>query len=767
MKLLYNVLKQYIDFSLTPLELKDFLNDAGIEVEDFRDLSAGLRGKVFVGLVKEIKAREGNLKVLVVDVGQRGQFQVVTTSDIDVGDRVVYAQPGAVLPNGIEIRKREIKGFLSEGMLLSEEELGLSDKSETVIRHLPPELPPGSDPLTYLRLNDYLYDLYITPNRPDLMGLLGIAHEIAFLLGGQVRVPEVFDGMDEELAFPIEILDEEGCPRYTGRVIRGVKVKKSPDWLRYTLNLAGFRDINNVVDITNYVLWETGHPLHAFDLDKLKEKIIVRRARKGEKILSLDGVERQLDEDILVIADRENPVAIAGVIGGELSSVTEETGNILLESAYFDPPLIAKASRKLNVKTESSRRFERGADVEMAPFASHRATHLVRWLAEGRAGGLIDVYPKKKQPVVVSLDYSRISRFLGVNIPPEKIDEAMERMGAVKLDEGKFRIPSRRRDIETWQDVSEEIARFVGYDSIPDDETVYLKGVGDAGRIIYERAIRYLTGRGFYEAYTYSFLSREKASKFYENPIPLANPLSEEMSHLRPYVFTSLLEALSENIRRRLAGAKLVEWGSAFRDEEYVEMGIVAGGRKEPGLWQDEEYDFYELKGDIEAILEFLGLDYRFVPAQYDFLRIATDVIVDGKKIGFLGELKRSIARLFNIKQTVYVAELTLPEPRLRSLEDVSRFPPVFRDVSFLAPLDMPYSRVEELVRKIAEGIDGLKEFRLIDRYSGEQIPKGHVSYTFRLKFVSEERSLTDEEVDRLFEQFVHGLQSEGLKLRG
>ena len=767
MKLLYNVLRQYVDFSLTPHELKDFLENSGIEVEDFRDLSGGLRGKVFVGVVDEIVKEDGDLKVLRVDVGPVGSFQVVTTSPIRVGDRVVYAAPGAILPDGTEIRRREIRGYASEGMLLSEEELGLADKSEEVIRHLPPELPPGSDPLPYLRLNDYLYDLYITPNRPDLLGVIGIAHEIAFLHGGEVRIPDVFDGMDGDFQFPIEIADDEGCPRYTGRVIRNVKVGPSPDWLRYTLNLVGFRDINNVVDITNYVLWETGHPLHAFDLNKLKEQILVRRARKGERILTLDGVERELDEDILVIADAEVPVAVAGVIGGELSSVGDDTTEILLESAYFHPPLIARASRKLKVKTESSRRFERGADVEMAPFASHRATHLVRWLAGGQSGPLMDVYPRRIERRIVQVDPERIIRFLGSDgIDGETVRRTLVRMGAKEVGSWRFEIPSRRRDIETWQDISEEVARFVGYSSIPDDTTALISDVGDRGRTIYEEAVDFLVGRGYYEARTYSFISPDRAERFYPEPVKLANPLSEELSTLRPYVISSLLMALSENLRRSLTGARLVEWGSAFRDDEYVEMGMVLGGRRRPQYGQAERYDYFDLKGDVEALLDYFNLDYEFEPADYPFFRVGARILSGGEEIGFIGEIKRSIARLYDIKQTVYAARLYLkgkPESKLR---DISRFPPVFRDVSFIARSDVPYSEIDRMVRAIATDIPYLDEVVLIDRYEGEPIEEGFVSYTFRLKFVSHERSLTDREVAEAFEKFVEALKSRGLKLR-
>ncbi len=756
-----------MDFSLTPHELKDFLEDAGIEVEDFRDLSEGLRGKVFVGIVSEIVKEDGDLKVLRVDVGPVGSFQVVTTSPIGVGDRVVYAAPGAVLPDGTEIHKREIRGYTSEGMLLSEEELGLADRSEEVIRHLPPELPPGSDPLPYLRLNDYLYDLYITPNRPDLLGVLGIAHEIAFLHGGEVRLPDIFQGSDGDFEFPIEIEDEEGCPRYTGRVIRNVKVGKSPDWLRYTLNLAGFRDINNVVDITNYVLWETGHPLHAFDLDKLREKILVRRARKGERILALDGVERELDEDILVIADAEVPVAVAGVIGGELSSVGDDTTNILLESAYFHPPLIARASRKLKVKTESSRRFERGADVEMAPFASHRATHLIRWLAGGQSGPLLDVYPRKIERRIVQVDPDRIIRFLGGDsITRDTVRETLLRMGAREVESWKFEIPSRRRDIETWQDISEEVARFAGYSTIPDDTTATISDVGDRGRTIYEEAVDFLVGRGYYEAKTYSFISPDKAKRFHPEPMKLANPLSEELSTLRPYVISSLLMALSENLRKSLTGARLVEWGSAFRDGESIELGMVLGGRRRSQYGQPEKYDYFDLKGDVEALLDYLGLDYEFEPAEYPFFRVGARILSDGKEIGFIGEIKRSIARLYDIKQTVYAARLSLEGRPGMELKDISRFPPVFRDVSFIARADIPYSEIERIVSSIAEGIPYLDEVVLIDRYEGKPIEEGFVSYTFRLKFVSYDRSLTDEEVAGAFEKFVDALKSKGLKLR-
>jgi len=367
----------------------------------------------------------------------------------------------------------------------------------------------------------------------------------------------------------------------------------------------------------------------------------------------------------------------------------------------------------------------------------------------------------------VQVDPDRIIRFLGGDsITRDTVRETLLRMGAKEVESWKFEIPSRRRDIETWQDISEEVARFAGYSTIPDDTTATISDVGDRNRTIYEEAVDFLVGRGYYEAKTYSFISPDKAERFYSEPMKLANPLSEELSTLRPYVISSLLMALSENLRKSLTGARLVEWGSAFRDGESIELGMVLGGRRRPQYGQAEKYDYFDLKGDIEALLDYLGLEYRFEPVQLPFFRIGARILSGDEEIGFIGEIKRSIAKLYDIKQTVYAAELSLKsKPEVR-LKEISKYPPVFRDVSFVAPADKPYSEIESIVEAIAKGIPYLDEVVLIDRYEGKPIEEGFVSYTFRLKFVSPERSLTDQEVAEAFDRFVEALKSKGLKLR-
>ncbi len=761
MRLLYNRLKDYIELDLSAHEVKELLERIGIEVEDFRDLSENLEGKIFPAVVVESE-KHGRLNVAKVQLPDGSRKQVVVGVDVHPGEKVVYASVGTILPDGTEVGTKEIRGYLSEGMLLSEQELSLAERSEDILR-LPENYNLQDNVLSFLHLDDYLYELYITPNRPDLMGVIGIAHELAIFLGSKVIYPEVLE-MGDNLEYEIVIDDKQACPRYTGRVIRNVSISDSPAWLRYTLHLVGFRAINNVVDITNFVLWETGHPLHAFDLDRIDERIVVRRAKEGEELLCLDGVKRKLDEDVLVIADVGKPLAIAGIIGGEESSVSWNTRNVFLESAYFDPKVIAKASRKLNVKTESSRRFERQADVEATLLASNRASYLIRKLAGGTIGKPLDVYPNKLSKVIVQVDVGRISSFLGYKVESSVVDELMSRMGAYRLEESRYEIPTRRRDIRTWQDVSEEVARFVGYDEIPSDPSACIFKVGEGKGNIYEQAISFLVSRGYYESKTWSLTSKEKALKFFKAPLEIANPLSAELSVFRPYIVTTLLEALSANLRKNILGGKFAEWGSIYRNGEELSLGLVVGGRRLPNPHSGETYDYYDLKGDVEALLEYFNLSYSFVKDELPFLRICASIIVDGRKVGFLGELRRSVLKMYDIKQRVFVAEISLIKPKTRPIEDIPKFVPAFRDISFIVPKETTY----EEIRSFMESLDVpyLEGFYLKDVYEGDPIPQGFVSYTFNLIFRAKDRTLSDEEVNGYFKILMDYLEGRGWKVR-
>ncbi len=764
MRVLYNDIKNFIEgLNLKPSELKDLFEEIGIEVENFVDLSDGLKDRVLAAFVKEIRV-DGNLKILKIHT-KLGEFQVITTADVSLNDKVVFAIEGAKLKNGETISKRNIKGYLSEGMLLSEKELEISEIGDRLLK-LPSNFSLDDDVLNYLQLNDYLYELYIFPNRGDLMGLLGICYEIAGYLKLNVKLPQMLYDEDlENFNFPIEIKDNEGCFRYIGRVVENVDVRQSPDFLRYKLYILGFRSINNIVDITNYVMWEIGEPLHAFDMDKLDELIVVRSANEGEKILCLDGYERVLDSDILVIADKNKALAIAGIIGGEDSSINPITKSILLESALFNKVRISKSSRKLKIKTESSKRFERGLNWDFVEIASRRAGYLINKYCGGIVYKGIDVYEKKIEKKKMKIGISGINRILGTTLSEDELDEILGRIGIKKID-NLYEIPYHRDDIENENDIAEEVSKHIGLLNIPSYSEFKIFQTPKIKKSVYQIAINFLFPRGYYEAKTLSLISEQKAKAFSENYLRIINPISDQMAVYRNYIISSLLDSLSLNIRRNGYGAKLVEFGNVFRDnKEFMSIGIVVGGKKIKQYFEnDEYYSIYELKGDIEALFEYLNCNYTFKVSKRTFLRTCVDIYLEGELVGFLGELKRSVLKLYDVKFPVYVCEIRLLEQKVSSYRELSKFPKVEKDVSVLVRKDKHYLDLENVIKSL--NIPYLFDFYLIDVYEGASIGDEYRSLTFRLVFLSNERTLRDEEVNDILMGIIKEIEANGYKVR-
>jgi phenylalanyl-tRNA synthetase beta chain len=776
MKVLYNIIKEFIhQFNLSPNELKSFFEDIGIEVENFLDLSEGLKGKVFPAVVEDIKY-DGNLKILKVKTNFK-EFQVITTADVQLNDKVVLAIEGAKLKNNQIISKKFIKNYISEGMLLSESELGISEVSDRIIK-LPPDFDLNDDVLNYLQLNDYIYELYIFPNRGDLMGILGICYEIASYLKMDVKLPELLNEELDYFEFPIEIEEKNGCFRYIGAIIKDVKVSNSPDILRYKLHLVGFRSINNIVDITNYVMWEIGQPLHAFDLNKINEKVIVRRAKDNEHILCLDNTSRKLNNDILVIADKYKPIAIAGIIGGEETSINNETKDILLESALFNKEFISRASRMLKVKTESSKRFEKGLNWEFVEIASKRASYLIKKYANGNVYKPIDIYEQKIEKKIIIVNFKKINELLGTTLSENEFEEILKHFGIKKISKeiasllierpwcALFEIPYHRDDIENHYDLSEEIMKFLKIDNIPSKNEFKISDIPKYKKSIYEVAINFLFPRGYYEAKTFSLISEEKAKIFSNDYLRILNPLSAEMNVYRNYIISSLIDALSLNIRRNGYGAKLLEFGKVYRNNnEFYSLGIVVGGRKVKNYFENEEYySPYELKGDVEALLEFLNYNYHFEIAQKPFLRTCLEIYIDDENVGFLGEIKRSVLKFYDIKYPVYVCEMTLKDVKLSTYEEISKFPKIEKDISILIRKEDYYLNVEKFIKNLK--IPFLVDFYLIDVYEGQSIGEDYRSLTFRLVFNDKNRTLKDEEINEILMEIIQKLENNGYKVR-
>ncbi len=779
MKVLYSWLREFLKTDRSAEELLPVFERMGIEVEDFQDLAEPYRGHLVVGEIVALEPhpRADRLLVARVSIGTDTLQMVSGAPNLHTGMKVVVALPGACLPGGT-VETRTFRGVESQGMLLSEAELGLEEESFG-LAELPPEARPGSEPFAYLNLNDWLFDLYIMPNRGDLMGVLGVARELAASLGVPVQVPEI-QVSETEMPYEVEILDAEGCPRYTARVIRGVKVWPSPPWLRRRLHLVGLRAINNIVDVTNYVLLELGHPLHAFDLARLKGGIRVRRAREGERIVTLDGTERTLSPEVLVIADHERPVALAGVMGAEDTGVSESTTDILLESAYFDPVVTYYSAKAVGLDTESSRRFIRGVDPEMPPYASLRATQLILETAGGTAGHLVDVYPRPLERRTIPTSGRRIGEILGVPVADGDLTETLPRLGfEVRQEDSRIvvTVPSWRRDIFEEPDLAEEHAKLLGYDAIPGTVETSGSFLGK-GQLSYLWLKRYLVALGLVESETVEFTSPQYLEAFEaaNRAVRIANPLGAEYSVLRTTLLPGLLQVLSLNLRRGVQGMVTFELGKVFfwrsaeeLPEEPYHLAVALAGRS-PEHWagRERELDYYDLKGILDRLMADFGLAYRLEERPRRFATQAADIVLqpEGRTIGFVAILNRATARLFDLKVPVYLMELeaSVFRPVVRQPE-ILQYPPVKRDLSLLVPETVRYQDIAGVLRQTPTRY--LRTFWPIDLYQGDPLPAGTRSVTLRLVFVNPRGTLSQDEVQQDVDALIQAVEQQGWKIRG
>ncbi|HKC64555.1 MAG TPA: phenylalanine--tRNA ligase subunit beta [Pyrinomonadaceae bacterium] len=665
--------------------------------------------------------------------------------------------------------------------------------------------------------DDFILEIDLTSNRPDCLSHLGVAREVAVATNGRVQLPEDqpsrVEGRAESFT-AVEIRDLDLCPRYAGRVVRGVEIKPSPDWLVKRLEAIGQRAINNVADITNYVLHEQGQPLHAFDLAKLTEnRIVVRRAGNGEKIRTLDGVERDLDGEMLVIADAVRPVAVAGVMGGEDSEISNETRDVLIESAYFNPASVRRTSRLLGLRTEASYRFERGVDYAGVLRAQERCVALICELANGIAtANAFDVYPKHIEPPIVSLRPERVKALTGLDVSSGEMlrillalgfiqRDAMAAMGTIeKPGEGRaliFIAPTWRVDIEREEDLVEEIARHTGYEKI----TTELPPSGLAGE--YQpserkrRALRQaLVSAGFDEAISFSFINAEHNGRFELLPdfvksdedeksfVTLTNPIIEGVTRMRPTLLSGMLDAVRHNFNHGTRDVRLFETGRIFaanpeRGEIPVEreaFALVATGAlvEEGRALRERELDFFDLKGAIESAVDAMNLKpLRFEAARVKHLRdgqAARIIAGEGQALGTIGRLDEQIASLYKFRQPVYVAELDLSallelEERVVLYMPLSRYPSVVRDISLLVSRRVTLSEMLDAIRD--EHLEYVRDARLVDVYEGANLPEGKRSVTLRVEYRAEDRTLRDEEVDEMHARLVHSLEEKfGAQLR-
>ncbi len=820
-------LSEYVDLVVDAEELTALLTASGTSVEGVEQVGGGWKGCV-VGRVVEVSPHPSadRLSICRVDVGDSIREIVCGAPNVRPGMVAPVALPGGRLPDGTVIGRAEIRGVVSCGMLLSERELGISDEAAGIME-LDGDLEPGGDLSAALEVEDTVLVLEITPNRPDCLSMLGVAREVAALTGRELRRPRfhlVEEGEPAASEVMVEVLEAERCPRYVARLIEDVRIGPSPLWMRNRLRAAGMRPINNVVDVTNYVMLELGQPLHAFDYHLLKEgHVIVRCPRAGERITTLDGVERELHPDDLLICDPAGPVALAGVMGGENTEVHERTVKVLLESAHFSAPGIMLTSRRHDLTSEASYRFERGVDPSGCLYAADRAAFLMREVAGGRVRpGAVDVVarPEVLSPRELRLRVGRAARLIGIPLSasearrmleslelevsplqavgkasPEAGDEGRHHpAGGEGADDGEalmVRVPTFRPDLEREIDLVEELARLYGYDRIP---ATLPRTSNNVGFLTREQSLRRVIARtvmgcGLHEAVTVSFIPDrwmdllDPARKLLpEKPVRLRNPLSEEASVMRPTLLPGLLEAARFNLNRRMTDVHLFEMGRVFLPGEDGELpreplllGCLVTGRWMPKEWDGDalEADLFVLKGVLEVLVRALHVEeWSLRRCEYPFLHPGRsgEVLLGGRVAGYLGTLHPRIAEALDLKSGVEVMELqvsalveaarTVPPYR-----DIPRHPSSQVDLAVVVREEVESGEVEDIIREA--GGELLREVRLFDLYRGEQLREGEKSLAYTLVFYALERTLRDEEVRRSLEAVVDALRTRlGARLR-
>jgi phenylalanyl-tRNA synthetase beta chain len=818
MKVSLKWLRDYIDVKLTAGELAESLTMAGLEVKSIQAIG-GTWDNVVIGEVIALNPHPNadRLKLATVDIGTEQVTTVCGAPNISLGQRVTFAHIGARLIDphtgeAIVLEPAKIRGVVSEGMVCSEKELGISESHEGILV-LPPEAPIGVPLGAYL--GDVILDLDVTPNRPDCLSVIGIAREIAALTGEPLRLPEIHYEETEKSVdsfASVDIVDPDLCPRYCASLVTGIKIAPSPSWLQQRLNSCGMRPINNVVDVTNYVMLEYGQPLHAFDYNKLKgRQIIVRRAGNGETITTLDGSKRALNPDILVIADKEEAVAVAGIMGGLDSEVTDKTDTILLESANFNQATIRRGCSHLQFQSEASMRFDKGLNSELPLVPLKRATQLLLELAGGRAAkGIIDIYPGKSEPKLISFTTREVKRISGLKVNIDEILKVLKALG-FECREGDsdsqilVSAPYWRSDIKCSADLVEEMVRIIGYEKIPitrlgstlPQQKSNLSPAAQQSNLR-EKLHNILTGLGFQEILTYSLVSLEKLQKLSPRlelklpPLKVANPMNREQEYLRTSLRAGLLSTLAHNQKFEQAGIRLFEIGKVFlpqhphviaseakQSQEERELpqekemfcAVLSGARAELSWQADKEpLDFFDAKGIVENLLNQLGLKASFGIGDDEILfpGKGANIIVDDDRIGILGELHPKVAQAFELSNTICLIEVDLEKlltklTGIREYQSIPRFPSVTRDIALVVDEQVSYGRVEEIIQSFPL----VTKVTLFDLYRGEQIAEGKKSFAIRIVYQSPSHTLTDEEVDQTQEQMLARLHQElGATLR-
>ena len=798
-------IKAYVpELEVTAQEFTDAMTLSGSKVEGFTKMDADLE-KIVIGQIKKIEKHPDADKLIIcqVDIGEESPIQIVTGApNVKEGDkvpvvldggRVAGGHDGKMTPGGIRIKKGKLRGIESNGMMCSIEELGSTrdmypEAPEYGIYIFPETAKVGADAIEVLGLHDVEFEFEITSNRVDCYSTLGLARETAATFHKEFKAPEVHVkgcGGDVNDYIKVEVQDHDLCSRYCARVVKNIRLAPSPEWMQRRLASVGIRPINNVVDITNYVMEEYGQPMHAYDLDKIADKkIVVRRAAHDEKFVTLDGQERTLDENVLMICDGEKAVGMAGIMGGENSMITDDVKTMLFEAACFDGTNIRLSSKRVGLRTDASGKFEKGLDPNNAQAAIDRACQLIEELDAGDVvNGTVDVYPVKREPVRIPFEPDRINALLGTDISKEQMLEYYKPI-ELEYDEKTNEIvaPTFRQDLFRTADLAEEVARFFGYDNIP---TTLPRGEATTGKLPFYLRIEAVARDiaefcGFSQGMTYSFESPKVFDKLLlpedareRQAIVISNPLGEDFSIMRTTSLNGMLTSLATNYNRRNKNVRLYEMGNIYLPKS-LPLTELPDERMQFTLGMYGDGDFFSMKGIVEEFLDKIGMHLKetYDPnAGKSFLHPGrqANIIYDGTVIGYLGEVHPTVAATYGIGERAYVAVLDMPSivPMAtfdRKYEGIAKFPAVTRDISMVVPKNVLVGQIEEVIA--VRGGQILENYELFDIYEGSQIKGGYKSVAYSLTFRAKDRTLTDTEISASMKKILNGLEALGAELR-
>jgi len=785
MKISYNWLKEFVDTDKSPAEISQILTGTGLEVESLEKVQAvpgGLEGLV-IGYVKECvdHPNSDHLHITKVDVGAPELLNVVCgAANVAAGQKVVVATVGTtvhpVSGEPFKIKESKIRGELSQGMICAEDEIGLGHSHEGIMV-LPEDAPVGTAAKEYFKLNDdYLYEIGLTPNRADAASHLGTARDVAAFLKLTIKKPDVsaFKIDNHDLNIAVEVQNTAGAPRYSGLTMTGIEVKESPEWLKEKLAVIGIRSINNVVDVTNYVLHELGQPMHAFDADTITGgKVVVKNSTEGAMFTTLDEVERKLTADDLMICNADEAMCIAGVFGGTKSGVKATTKSIFLESAYFNPVSVRKTAKRFGLKTDSSFRFERGTDPNMTVFALKRAALLIKEVAGGSiSSDIIDVYPEPVQPFSVEVSYKSIHRLIGKDIPVEEIKSIIKALDIEIVREDAegllLNVPPYRVDVTRDVDVIEEILRIYGYNNAqrPEKDTVQ-NAISD-----------WLSANGFNEIMGNSLTS----SSYYDKPdnmVQILNPLSSDLDVMRGTMIYSGLEAIAYNANRRNDSLKIYEFGKTYHlaEDKYREeqhLAVYLTGNNQAGQWNQkvQPVSFYHLKAVVDSLLERLNIkDFTIDDSTCSKLMCGLQYMRGNKRLVKFGQVNAKTLKRADVNQTVFHADfnfdliLQLVKKNIIVNQEIPKFPSVRRDLSMLIDKAVTFNQLKQIALKTDRKL--IKEVNIFDVYEGDKLPAGKKSYALSFTLQDDEKTLTDKAIDAAMQKLIHNLGKEsGAEIR-